>query len=131
MTKCANGRCGRSKMNSYGRCKRCEIANIEYQRRRMNLRLSGHLYVALTPRGLKVGRSCEPDRRMKGPRHRMFVGGDVKLLEVYEDRGRLEPFVHFELNAYRTPDHREVFECGLETVQATIDRVIAECVRGE
>ena len=61
----------------------------------------------------------------------MFAGGDVKLLEVYEDRGHLEPFVHFELNAYRTSDHREVFECDLETVQATSDCVIAEDVLGE
>ena len=53
------------------------------------------------------------------------VDGEIKLLEVYEDRGYLEPFVHFELNAYRTPDYREVFECDLETVQATIVRVIA------
>ena len=60
----------------------------------------------------------------------MFGGGDVTLLKVYDDREYLEPFAHFELNAYRTSDHREVFECDLETVQATIDRVIADA-RGE
>jgi len=128
MTKCTNGRCRQPKMSGHGRCNRCEIANVEYQRRRMNMRLSGHLYVALTPCGLKVGRSCEPDRRMGDLKRTWFskVDWEIKLLEVYEDKGHLEPFVHFELNAYRMPDYREVFDCDLETVHATIDSVIAE-----
>ena len=128
MTKCTNGRCGHPKMSGYGRCKRCEIANIDYQRRRKNLRLSGHLYVALTPCGLKVGRSCEPDRRMGELKRKWFSNVDcgIKLLEVYEDKGHLEPFIHFELNGYRMPGYREVFDCDLETVYATIDSVFAE-----
>jgi len=125
MAKCTNGRRGRPKMVGYARCKGCGIADVEYHRQRLKLRLSGHLYVAHTPHGLKVDRSRKPDQRVGVLKHTMFGGGDVTLLRVYDDIGHLEPFVHFELNDYRTPDRREVFDCDLETVQASIDRVIA------
>ena len=62
----------------------------------------------------------------------MFAGvdGGVKLLKVFESKGHLEQIAHFELNAYRLPDHREVFSCDLETVTAAINRVIAEGALG-
>ena len=113
-------------MVGYARCKSCGIADIEYHRQRLKLRLSGHLYIASTSRGLKLGRSSEPDRRMAELRRGMFAGSDVKLLKVYEDIGHLEPFVHFELNDFRTDNVREVFDCDLESVQTTIDRIIAD-----
>ena len=125
MTKCTRGKCGRPRMVGYARCKGCETHHVEDQRRRLNLRLSGHLYVAHTPHGLKVGRSCRPAQRAGQLGRRMFGGGDVRLLRVYDEAGHLEPFVHFELNGYRTRDRREVFECNLETVQAAIERMLA------
>ena len=87
--------------------------------------MSGHLYVAHTPHGLKVGRSCRPDQRAVELRRQMFAGGDVTLLRVYDDLGHLEPFVHFELNDYRSSVYREVFECDLEAVETAVDRVVA------
>ena len=79
--------------------------------------MSGHLYVAHTPHGLKIGRPCRPDRRAVELRRQMFAGGDVTLLRVYDDLGHLEPFVHFELNDYRSATYREVFERDLEAVE--------------
>ena len=85
--------------------------------------MSGHLYVAHTSHGLKVGRTSRPDQRAGELRRTMFDGGDVTLLRVYDDLGHLAPFVHFELNDYKSPDYREVFERYLEMVETTIDRV--------
>ena len=112
-------------MNGYSRCKSCKISCVESDRRRLNLRLAGHLYVAHTPHGLKVGRTNRPDRRARELRRVMFDGSDVTLLRVYDDLGHLEPFVHFELNDYRSPDYREVLECDLEMVEAAVERVVA------
>ena len=125
MAKCAHGNCGRPRMVGYAQCKGCKISQVERDRRRLNLQLAGQLYVAHTPHGLKVGRSCRPDQRMGTLRCQMFAGGDVTLLRVYDDIGHLEPFVHFELNDYRSSDYREVFECDLEMVETAIDRVVA------
>ena len=113
-------------MVGYVRCKSCGIADVEYHRQHLKLRLTGHLYVASTPYGLKIGRSCEPDRRMAEPRRGMSAGSDVRLLKVFEDIGHLEPFIHFELNERRATNFREVFNCNRETVQATIDRLVMQ-----
>jgi len=125
MAKCAHGNCGRPRMVGYAQCKGCKNSQVERDHRRLNLRLAGHLYVAHTPHGLKVGRSCRPDQRAVELRRQMFAGGDVALLKVYDDLGHLEPFVHFELNDYKSPDYREVFRCDLEMIETTIDRVVA------
>ena len=122
--------CGRDKLDSYSCCQRCETRNIQTQRRLRNRYFPAHLYVALTPCGLKVGRSSEPRRRMGELRCNMFAGGDVKLLMVYEGKGHLELFVHMELNAHRLPDRREVFSCNPQTVTAVIDRVILDDLLG-
>ena len=112
-------------MVGYARCRGCKISQVASDRQRLNLRLAGHLYVAHTPHGLKVGRSSNPRQRTGTLRREMFDGGDVTLLRVYDDLGHLEPFVLFKLNDYRSSDYREVFECDLEMVEATVDRVAA------
>ena len=110
-------------MNGYSRCKSCKISCVESDRRRLNLRLSGHLYVAHTSHGLKAGRTSRPDRRARELQRVMLDGCDVTLLRVYDGIGHLEPFVHFELSDYRSSVYREVFECDLEVVEAAVDRV--------
>jgi len=69
-------------------CRGCKTSFLESSRRQQNSRLEGHLYVAHTPHGLKVGRSCRPDRRAVELRRQMFAGGDVTLLRVYDDLGQ-------------------------------------------
>ena len=110
-------------MSGYIRCKRCGTADVQYHRQRLNLEASGHLYVAHTPHGLKVGRPCRPDRRAVELRRQMFAGGHVTLLKVFDNLGHLEPFIHFELNQYRSTCYREVFNCTLETIEAAVDRM--------
>ena len=123
MATCGNAGCTRPRMVGYTECKGCKISHINSDRRRLNLRLEGHLYVAHTPHGLKIGRSCRPDRRAVELRRQMFAGGDVTLLKVYDDLGHLESSVHYELNDYRSAAYREVFECDLEAVETAIDRL--------
>lgn len=123
MATCSNGRCTRPTMCHSSYCRGCKTSFLESKRRQQNVRLEGHLYVAHTPHGLKIGRSCRPDRRAVELRRQMFAGGDVTLLKVYDDLGHLECAVHYELNDYRSADYREVFECDLEAVQTAVDRL--------
>ena len=99
-------RCTRPILIGYTSCHRCEIQNVFYARRRYDYRVDGHLYVASTPCGLKVGRSVDFGRRREELR-RNYSGGRVELIEEYADKGHLEPFVHIVLNAYRVPGHRK------------------------
>ena len=110
-------------MSGYTRCKRCGLADVRYHRQHLHLEASGHLYVAHTPFGLKVGRSCRPDGRAVELRRQMFAGGDVTLLKVFDDLGHLEPFVHFELNDHRSSVYREAFNCDLKAIETAVDRV--------
>ena len=89
--------CGRAKLDGYSQCQWCQRNHLRYDRRRRNSHIPVHLYVALTPRGLKIGRSGKPRQRMGQLKRVMFahMDGDVKPLDVYEGKGHLEQLVHF------------------------------------
>ena len=104
-----------------------------YYERRRNGYSDKCMYVAETAYGIKVGQSHVPSQRMYGVNSHMLagLGGDVKLIKSYEDKGHLEKLVLYELAEYcvALPNGRlahEILSCDLAIVLATIDRVIAE-----
>ena len=68
-------RCARPALIGYARCHRCKIQSALYSRRHYDYRVERHLYVASTPRRLKVGRSVDFDRRREELRRYHFAGG--------------------------------------------------------
>ena len=128
--------CGRPILVNYSKCKRCLLRALYDNRGRRGFGTKC-LYVAETVYGIKVGQSRVPAQRTWGLKHNTLAGldGDVKLIKSYEEKGRLEKLVQYELAEFcvRLPNGRlshEFFSCDLATVLATIDRAIAEDLLG-
>ena len=121
---------------NYANCKRCLASSLYYHRGRRGFKPKC-LYVVETVYGIKVGQSLAPLKRAQGFRYNLLRGLDTtyKLIKPYEEKGRLEKPVQWELAEYcvTLPNgclSHEVFSCDVAFVLATIDRVIAEDLLG-